>query len=170
MRLPLLFLGLLLAWQPSIASAADSTAKAAFEQLKGLAGDWRSTRKDGSTTVNYRVIANGTSLAETWTMSPTRQSMTVYTLDGERLIATHYCPQGNAPRLRLTGTDEGGVHHFEFFDGANLQDPSGFHEHAFWIAIDPSGTLTRNEVYIANGASYDPASDKGDVESFTRVR
>ena len=35
------------------------------------------------------LVANESALVETWTMSPTRQSMTVYTLDGDRLLATH---------------------------------------------------------------------------------
>jgi hypothetical protein len=170
MRLPALCIGLVLSSLPHWAIAAEPRSKVVFEQLKGLAGDWRTTAADSATTVNYKLIANGTSLIETWTMSPTRQSMTVYTLDGERLIATHYCPQGNAPRMQLTRTDEGGAHHFLFFDGANLQDASGSHEHAFWVRIDGSGAITRSETYISNGSRYDPERDKGDEESFARVK
>lgn len=145
-----------------------SPAKVAFEQLKTLLGTWRSTDPKSQTVIETKLIANGSSLVETWTMSPTRQSMTVYTLDGDRLLATHYCPQGNAPRLAFTGTDASGAHHFMFVDGANLQDPAGSHEHAFWIRADASGTITRNETYIANGAKYDPEKDLGDTETFAR--
>lgn len=169
MKTSALILGFLLAIQPSMGRAADGSAKAAFEQLKGLAGDWRAAKADSATVVNFRLIANGTTLVESWTMSPTRQSMTVYTMDGERLIATHYCPQGNAPRLQYTHTDTDGAHHFEFFDGANVQVPSGSHEHAFWIRREPSGELTRSETYIENNATYDPATDRGEVQSFVRL-
>jgi hypothetical protein len=103
-------------------------------------------------------------------MSPISQSMTVYTMDGERILATHYCPQGNAPRLYLAKSDEDGTHHFEFLDGANLQNPGGFHEHAFWIRLDLPDSLTRSETYIANGSVYDPATDSGESESFVRVK
>ncbi len=170
MRLSILIFGLLLSCQSSVVLAAESTSKTVFEQLKSLAGDWRSTKNNSSTVVNYKVIANGTSLIETWTMSPTRQSMTVYTMDGERLIAVHYCPQGNAPRLKFTHTDTGGAHHFLFFDGANLQEPSGSHEHAFWFMIDPEGVLTRSETYINNAAVYNPELNRGDKESFARMK
>ena len=170
MRLSILTIGVILSAQPHCTLAAESSPKAVFEQLKSLAGDWRSSKANSPTVVNYKVIANGTSLVETWMMSPTRTSMTVYTLDGERLIATHYCPQGNAPRLQLTHTDKDGAHHFAFVDGANLQDPSGFHEHAFWITFDATGTLTRSETYIGNGAAYNPQVDKGDEQSFTRLK
>ena len=148
--------------------AAKPSAKAVFEQLKSLEGNWRSST--GKTKAEYRLIANGSSIVETWTMSPTRQSMTVYTMDGARIIATHYCPQGNAPRLVLSNTDAAGTHYFEFLDGANLQNPEGSHEHAFWVRLESPERLLRSETYIANGASYDPKKDVGTPESFTRVK
>lgn len=159
----------LLATLPTSASADQPSAAAVFEQLKSLQGQWRSAKPDGKTTVEYRLIANGTVLVETWTMSPTRQSMTVYALDGERLLATHYCPQGNQPRLVLAGTNADGTHRFDFLDGTNLQDSEGFHEHAFTIRIDGPAALTRCETYIGNRANYDPAQDRGDEESFERI-
>jgi hypothetical protein len=168
MKFPALLFTTFLLVPSSATLADDTTPRTVFEQLKTLTGDWKSTKPSSNTVVNYRVIANGTTLVESWTMSPTRQSMTVYTLDGERLIATHYCPQGNAPRLQFTQTDESGNHRFAFFDGANLQDPSGSHEHAFRLRIDATGTLTRNEVYIRNGATYDPKTDVAEDESFVR--
>ena len=160
--------GLVFAIASLPAIGAEPTASAVFESLKTLAGDWHSTDSANATRVNYKVIANGSTLVESWTMSPTRQSMTVYTMDGERLLATHYCPQGNAPRMQLTSTDASGASHFLFVDGANLQDPAGTHEHAFWIRRDASGTLTRSETYIRNDVSYDAAADEGAAETFTR--
>lgn len=150
--------------------AAEPSASAVFAALKPLVGEWRSTDPANATRVSYALVANGSTLVESWTMSPTRTSMTVYTMDGERLLATHYCPQGNAPRMQWTGTDASGAHRFLFVDGANLQDREGFHEHAFWIRVDDAGTITRSETYIANGAAYDPAQDEGAPESFERVR
>jgi len=154
----------------SVVHGNDFSAKATFDELKTLVGDWKSSNANSSTSVDYRLIANGFALVETWTMSPTRQSMTVYTMDGSRLIATHYCPQGNAPRLEMISTDKSGAHYFLFFDGSNIQDESSSHEHAFSIRIESSGILTRNETYIGNESTYDPAVDKGQSESFFRVK
>jgi hypothetical protein len=169
MQRSLFLSGILLALQPCFALAAGIASKDVFEHLKTLTGDWRSTKSGSATIVNYHTIANGSSVVETWTMSPTRQSMTVYTMDGDRLLATHYCPQGNAPRLRLTHSDASVAHHFTFLDGANLQDRSGSHQHAFWVRFDAAGTVTRNETYIRNAAAYDAERDKGSEESFARV-
>lgn len=150
--------------------AAGPDARPVFTALKALVGDWRSTDAASATRVTYSLTANGSTLLESWTMGPTRQSLTVYTMDGERLLATHYCPQGNAPRMRFIETDASGAHRFLFADGANLQDPEGHHEHAFWIRIDAPGTVARSETYIRNDASYDPARDTGTSETFERVR
>lgn len=169
MRFATLLVAVLLS-TPSSGLASDPSPHQAFEQLKGLVGSWKSTRGERSTSVEIKLMANGSALVETWTMSPTRQSMTVYAMDGDRLLATHYCPQGNAPRLVFTGTDETGAHHFTFLDGTNLQDPRASHEHAFLIRADPEGTVTRTETYIANGAEYDAERDKGDTETFVRAR
>ena len=158
----------MLGFTSSVVFAAQPSAQSTFDALKALEGNWHST--SGKTTANYKVIANGSSLVETWTMSPTRQSMTVYTMDGDRIIATHYCPQGNAPRLELAKTAADGTHYFEFLDGANVHVAGGSHEHAFWVRLDPQGTLVRNETYIANDSTYDPKKDLGSTELFARVK
>lgn len=155
---------------PSLCYAQEDKAKIVFEQLKTLAGNWRSSDPSSQTSVEIKPIANGSALVETWTMSPTRRSMTVYTLDGDRLLVTHYCPQGNAPRMVYAFTDVSGAHHFKFLDGANLQNAKGSHEHAFWIRKDSTGTITRNEVYIPNDAKFDPEKDTGSTMTFTRAK
>lgn len=159
----------LLASFPVHSQDSSREGKKVFNELKALVGDWKSRNPGSTTTVNYRVIANGSSLVETWTMSPTRQSMTVYTLDGDELIATHYCPQGNAPRLKLASRDASGKSQFIFMDGANLQDALGSHEHAFWVRIDAADVVSRSETYIGNTEKYDP-SVQGQAESFQRLR
>lgn len=153
-----------LAEQRSTARAGD-----VFEQLKALQGEWKSANPEDATRVNYRLIANGSTLVETWTMSPTRQSMTVYTMDGDALLATHYCPHGNAPRLKFDSVDASGANRFVFLDGANLQNPEGKHEHAFWVKVDGSDALIRSETYIRNDAVYDPSRDEGSAVPYVRV-
>ena len=170
MRLNSLFIYALLVATPFSSNAAAPPAIVAFEELKTLVGNWRATDPNNNTSMEVKLIAKGSTLIETWTMSPTSQSMTVYTLDGNRLLATHYCPQGNAPRLVFTKTDASGAHHFDFLDGANLQNPDGSHEHAFWIRKDIGETISRNETYIANAAKYDRKSDIGNTEIFARVK
>lgn len=162
---------LLLSVVAGVASAAPTTAQQVFEDLGRLVGSWESVGTSARRhTVEFRLIANGTALVETWTMSPTRTSMTVYALDGTRLLATHYCPQGNQPRLAWTGTDADGHHRFRFLDGTGLQDSAGSHQHALWIEVESADAFRRSETYVENAKVGQPIEDEdAEIVSYRRI-
>jgi hypothetical protein len=147
----------------SPANAADAqkrpAAKDVFAQLSTLVGAWEGTYAGGGThQVRYRLTANGYALVETWTMSATRESITIYYLDGDRLLAEHFCPQGNAPRMRMTG-GQNGRYRFTFTDGANLRVPGKSHQHSVQIGLLPDGTFERSEYYVENGKSVSASEE-----------
>jgi len=160
-----------IAWAPAQAGEAAmqgpeqvsvAAARAAFDRLKALAGAWRGRRPDGREIgVSYRLSAAGTVLVETWALGPQRESLTLYHMDGEALIATHYCPIGNQPRLRLTRTN-GDRLDFAFRDATNLA-PGEAHQHDFWIAIDGPAAITRSETYVQG------AESESETIAFVRV-
>jgi hypothetical protein len=153
-------------------SAVDTNrlAQSTYAKLSALVGDWQGQYADGrKLSVTYRLTANNTALVETWTMSPTRESMTIYTLDGDRLLATHYCPQGNQPRLQLSRLDAQGKYQFEFVDGGNLQKPDASHQHQMWLKLESADRFSRSEIYVQNGSQFDPTKAKDEVVTFTRV-
>ncbi|GAB5401891.1 MAG: hypothetical protein Aurels2KO_01220 [Aureliella sp.] len=145
-------------------------AGAVFERLKSLAGEWRIAKPARSTKVTFEVIAGGSVVVEKWQMSPTRSSMTVYSMDGGQLVFTHYCPQGNAPRLAYSGTGKDGEHRFEFLDGLNLQNPDRSHQHVCWMRFDSDDSFTRSEIYIRNGEKFDAAKHQDSPQVFVRVK
>lgn len=154
----------------STAVHAEDLAKRAYADLSQLVGEWEGSYANGrSHQVSFELTANGSALMETWTMSPTRKSLTMYTLDGDRLLATHYCPQGNQPTLVLTELDGDGAYQFEFLSGTNLQDPQGSHQHALTIEIDSAQAFTRSEVYLRNAESTLDPSAEGEVVRYRRV-
>ena len=51
--------------------ATEPPATTVFASLKTLVGDWRSTDPANATRVSYTLVANGSSIVESWTMSPT---------------------------------------------------------------------------------------------------
>lgn len=133
----------------SSAFAAD--AQAAFARLSQLAGDWEGQFANGRRhTVNYRLSAGGTVLVETWALAPGRESITVYYVDGDELLATHYCPQGTQPRLRLVGDADGRLS-FDLRDGGNLALPGKSHQQAFWLEFPGKDAYRRSETYVENG-------------------
>ena len=135
----------------SPAFAAD--AQAAFARLSQLAGDWEGRFANGRRhTVNYRLSAGGTVLVETWALAPGRESITVYYVDGDELLATHYCPQGTQPRLRLVDDADGKLS-FTLRDGGNLSLPGKSHQQAFWLEFPGKGVYRHSETYVENGQS-----------------
>ena len=46
--------------------------------------------------------------------------ITVFNLDGERLLLTHYCDAGNQPRMVATISPDGKTIVFNFFEATNL--------------------------------------------------
>ncbi len=143
-----------------------------FKQLGALVGEWQGTFADGREhRVTYRLSASGTVLVETWALASGRESITLYHLDGDQLLATHYCPQGNQPRLRwVPGTDARRLS-FVLKDGSNLHVPGGWHQHFMWLELGDANSYTRSETYIENGSTSDSAAkaDEGEAIVYTRI-
>jgi hypothetical protein len=143
------------------AALADETAAEAFAALSKLQGQWEGEFANGRRhTVDYRLSAGGTVLVETWTLAPGRESITMYHLDGDRLLATHYCPQGNQPRLQRVDDGDPERLSFAFVDGGNLQVADGWHQDSFWIEIEGEARYRRDEVYAPNLASPDAEQEE----------
>jgi hypothetical protein len=49
------------------------------------------------------------------------------TVDGDRLLLTHYCDAGNQPRMVGTVSPDGKTITFKFIDATNLQPAQGGH-------------------------------------------
>jgi hypothetical protein len=135
------------------AAAEPITPRGAFAQLQTLVGEWEGkTEKGRVLKVSYRLTANNSVLVETWTLGPQRESLTLYHMDNENLIATHYCPIGNQPRLRFKEGGSASVFVFEFVSATNLPKPEAAHQHRFEMELLEANSLARSETYLENGA------------------
>lgn len=88
-------------------AAAGTPPHPGFEKLKSLAGTWEATTRkpDGDrTTVRYEVTANGSVVMETMFAGSPHEMINMYTVDGDSILATHYCSEANQPTLRLDRT------------------------------------------------------------------
>ena len=136
----------------SVGLAKDLSPGETFEELKKLCGEWTGrTAEGGAEKVSYRLIAADTVLLEAWVLSSGREALTVYHRDGDDLIATHYCPRANQPRLKLTSASTEKGFFFEFISATNLPDAEATHQHRFEIQIHSSDAFTRGETYISKG-------------------
>ncbi len=79
-------------------TGTQSDAKKAFAKLKTLSGSWRGTIMDTPINFTIRATSSGTTIlheGNTSKAGPPKQEITMFYLDGDRLVATHYCDAGN---------------------------------------------------------------------------
>lgn len=117
---------LLLLMMPAIAAAGPADrdpapAAARFAAMKTLVGTWRrADRPESALRIRFSLTAGGSVLVEEWLRGTDPHSLTVYHRDGDGLAATHYCPQGNQPRLALLPSADGTTFRFAFRDATDL--------------------------------------------------
>jgi len=102
-------------------------ASAGFDSLKTLAGSWEAKGPDGKPTVTtLKLVSEGSVLME----EMAHESMiTMYHLDGDHLLLTHYCGAKNQPRMKGDISADGKTITFDFMDGTNLASPGDAHMH-----------------------------------------
>jgi hypothetical protein len=114
----------------AFAGDANLDTASAFSRLKSLAGEWEGSNSMGKTRVVYTVIAGGTSVVEREISDHMPEMLTVYHMDGKRLLLTHYCMAGNQPRMEARAYNPStGELQFRFLDATNLAKPGDGHMH-----------------------------------------
>ncbi len=103
-----------------------------LDPFKAMKGSWSvdmdgDGKSDGS--VEYRVIAAGSAVAETLFKDTEHEMITVFHMDGDRLLCTHYCAAGNQPRLAAKSPTSKRAA-FEMIDATNLPDKNAMHMNA----------------------------------------
>lgn len=111
---------------------APITAKAAFDRLKTMAGDWKNLgtpcNEEGNDQVQYKVTGAGSALVETSSPGTKMEMISVYHLDGDDLKMTHYCAAQNQPRLKLDRAASKPDHLvFTFDGGSNIDKEKGLY-------------------------------------------
>lgn len=122
-------------------------AKAAFDRFKKLEGKWRGKSTKGwEEAVNFKTIAQGSVVVEnSFDAHPNETMMTMFHMDNERLVLTHYCVAGNQPRLAATEFEEDGRKiTFTFLDGTNLPSrDKGHMDKAVFQFLDDNHVTSR---------------------------
>jgi hypothetical protein len=102
-------------------SGAQSDAKKAFEKLKTLAGSWQGTVMGMSINVTIRLASSGTAILHEATgdgKRPPNHEITMFYVEGDRLLATHFCDGGNRVRWEGKMSPDGKRIEFSFLDVA----------------------------------------------------
>ena len=118
-------------------SATQSDAQKAFEQMKTLTGSWQGTIMGISINVTIRVASSGTAILHEATTAgggPPNHEITMFYVEGDHLLATHFCDGGNRARFEGKMSPDGKTE-FNFLDVTG-STRGGLVKHMVFTIID----------------------------------
>jgi hypothetical protein len=144
------------AWLCAANPSNSPDAATAFARLKSLAGDWEGRTKDGSKShIRYEVISGGSAVLEHFedqSMGAANAMVTVYYLDGGRLLLSHYCMAKNQPRMQAQAFDDAaGELRFTFLDATGLPSPDAGHMHNATFHFTDANHFSADWQFFENG-------------------
>ncbi len=161
MRAWMLVLVIALATWASPSFAVDIDAEAAYARLKTLVGSWKlatpRTDADRAFRIRYALISRDSALVEIFGDPARQPTQTIFHRDGERLLATHYCAQGNQPRLRWLPAKRTDALEFRFLDATNLESLDTPHLDRLTVTFVDADHLRLREIY--RGAEGEDTTD-----------
>lgn len=135
------------------ATQLNLTSEEQFALIASWEGRWQ-VKETQSLEIVFESTARGNTIIERWETASGLHSMNVYHLNGDTVMATHYCPQGNQPRLESSGTSDGNLR-FVFRDVTDL-DSGESHTHDLVFSPQTDGSLIRTEIYLSEDGLGDP--------------
>src|SRR5205809_5927955 len=147
------------------ALAADKKkSEEAFDRLTSLQGEWQGMADGVNTTLIYTLTANGSTLMEQCRPEKGHEIITMFTVDGDHLIATHYCSAKNQPQMATPAiTDAQKPLAFSLVRVTGLKSPDAFHNTGLTVIQEDKNHLTQEWLYESKGKTGK------NVFHFTRV-
>ena len=151
--------------QPQTAAGSPETivydAASAMAFLATTSGDWVSgsgqyehggTAPAGNRSiVSVKTKATGSAVVHTYAQGTPGEMETIFHMDGDQLLLTHYCALQNAPVLKFVKTNKPGELKFEFLGGTNFDPKVDAHLHESTFQIKDKDTIEQNSTVFANG-------------------
>ncbi len=132
---------------------AESDASKSFQQLAGLEGNWSGKGSEGQPiNVSFRMTAGGSALMSEIHGEGPENMITMFHMDGDRLLVTHYCGVGNQPRMKVISADAKSVS-FEFIDGTNIKPGAGHMQRVTFTQPDATHHI-EEWVFLDHGTEH----------------
>lgn len=115
----------------TLAAVAEPNTQKSFDLLKTFSGSWEGKDAQGQAVqVSYRMTGGGSALMseiQAPEMGAKHDMISMFHMDGGRLLLTHYCSVGNQPRMVASLSSDGKSVTFDFLDATNLATPAAGH-------------------------------------------
>src|SRR5437867_678707 len=145
---------------------ADKTkSEEAFDRLAALKGKWSGEQEGVKVSLIYTLTANGSALMEEFRPEKGPVMITMFTVDGDHLIATHYCSAKNQPQMVTSAiTDAQKPLAFSLARITGLKSPDDWHNTGLTVTQEENDHLTQEWTYQSKGKTGKT------VFRYTRVR
>jgi len=132
---------------------ADRTkSEEAFDRLASLQGEWEGEQEGTKIKVTYTLTANGSALMEQFRPENGPVMITMFTVDGDQLIATHYCSARNQPQMVTSAiTNVQKPIAFNLVRITGLKSPEDWHNTGLTVIQDDKDHFTQEWTYEWRG-------------------
>lgn len=140
----------LLAAATTAITFGQSDAAKTFDQLKTLNGNWEGKASNGKDLkVTFRPTSGGTALMSE--ILGDEDMITMFHVDNNRVLATHYCGAGNQPRMQANMSPDGKTITFTFVDATNLATPKSGHMNSLVITMPDADHHSEDWTFARDG-------------------
>ncbi len=138
----------------------------AFDRIKALAGEWEGKSSEGTAVHTiYKVVSNGSAVMNVLDPGGQYEMVTMFHMDGQNIMVTHYCAVGNQPRMVSTPGANPSAIEFAFKDVTNVTKPDEGHMSGLVLTtVDPDH---HRQEWIFRES---PTNETRDVFEFTRKK
>ena len=134
--------------------AADKTkSEEAFDRLTSLKGEWKAEQKGVKISLIYTLTANGSALMEEFRPGNGPAMVTMFSVDGDRLLATHYCSAKNQPQMASEAIADPSAKSvtFSLVRVTGLRSPDAWHNTGLVVTLEDQDHLTQKWTYLSDG-------------------
>lgn len=139
------------------AAFAQTDGQKAFSTIKSLPGTWEGDGMEGKAPydkvrVNFKITGGGSAIMSE--ILGKEDMVSMFHLDGERLLLTHYCAVGNQPRMQASVSPNGKTLTFNYVDATNLSSPDSGHMQKMVLTILDENHHTEEWTFVDHGKEH----------------
>jgi len=130
-----------------------SKSAVAFEQMASLVGEWKGVQGDTEIKLIYTLTADGSALMEEFRPGNMPVMITMFTVDGDHLLAAHYCSAGNQPQMATEAITEPLKKSlaFSLVRVTGMTTPEDWHNTGLVVTLEDKQHLTQEWSYEYKG-------------------
>jgi len=135
------------------AYADDAKTVAVFGHLSALVGEWKGVGDTAGASLTYTLAADGSTLMEVSRSAKGASMVTMFSVDGDHLVATHYCSAGNQPQMATPPIVDAAARQLSFslVRITGMKAPGDWHNTALEMRLEDSSHLSQRWQYSDRG-------------------